>query len=223
MILARLLTIAFLMVGTVAMPSQPHTKDKKQAVHTVVVKNNKDVEGKALLDYITKRCNANRIPVRLVHNIIHVESKWRYADDGDVVGDAFVQSSEDAYGLMQIQLPTAQDMMESDTITAQDLMSNNILNVECGIRYLAWLRNYYDGNWYFAIAAYNRGILNVNRDIKNGYKPLNDYVYTVSTGVFFGKKTTRTMETAIARLANKPSFAQEVIAEATLLKASQSR
>ena len=222
MILARLLTIAFLMVGTVAMPSQPLPKEKKQAENTVVT-NNTAGEGKALLDYITKRCNANRIPVRLVHNVIHVESKWRFADDGDVVGSALVQSSEDAYGLMQIQLPTAQDMMETDTITAQDLMSNNILNVECGIRYLAWLRNYYDGNWYFAIAAYNRGILNVNRDIKNGYKPLNDYVYTVSTSVFFGKKTTRSMETALAKLANKSSFAQEVIAEVTLLKASQSR
>lgn len=212
MISAKTLIVALLFLVVMVVPTRVVNTEKLEDATTASFTNN----GEVLLSYIKMKCDEHKIPVRLVHNIIKVESKWRYPKDGEVVGSSLVCSTEDAYGLMQVQLMTAQEMMETDTITRTQLMDDNILNVESGIRYISWLRKYYHGNWYFAIAAYNRGIRGVNQDIRNGLNPINGYVNSVTNGVFFGKKTTEKMEIELSKLREKASFQDAVIAEVAL-------
>jgi len=219
LMIARLLTTIFLLF-LIAAPSRISNAENKNVQDESFVSVSAPVEsevdgGQLLLSYIKERCRAHKVPVRLVHNVIRIESRWRHADKSQIVGDALLQSSEDAYGLMQVRLPTAQDILDTDTLTSRQLMTDNFVNVEAGIAYLAWLRSYYHGNWYFALAAYNRGILYVNRDIRNGYIPLNEYVYTASVGVFFGKKTTERMDAELSTLREKVNFQDGVIARVT--------
>ena len=158
---------------------------------------------KATISYIKRRCKETRIPERLVFNIIRIESSWKYPDVGELIGDSLVQSNRSAYGLMQVQIPTAWEMMEDSTLTEDMLMANDTLNAESGIRYLVWLRNYYRGNYYFAITAYNRGISNVDADLEKGYDPTSEYTIASTKGVFFGKTITQTMHDEMEFLREK--------------------
>jgi soluble lytic murein transglycosylase-like protein len=124
-----------------------------------------------LLTYISVRCKQERIPVKLVHNIIHEESRWRHRGPGEVVGTALIESPDPSYGLMQIMLPTAWEVMEDTTITKEQLMTDDILNVECGIRYLSKLKHAFHGNMYHAAIAYNRGTRNVRKSLQVGTNP----------------------------------------------------
>lgn len=72
-----------------------------------------------------------------------------------------------AYGLMQVTENTARDIakqMDMD-ITASDLDDPD-LNMEIGCYYLRFLYNYY-GNIDVALAAYNGGMGNVNKWLKD--------------------------------------------------------
>ena len=132
-----------------------------------------------VLKYIEYRCQQESIPIKLVHNLIQRESNWRYPEKGQILGVKLVKSNKKAYGLMQLQLPTAIEMMEDNTLTEYDLMTNDVLNTDAGIRYLVWLREYYHGNMKLTLAAYNRGIKRVNNDLKIGKTPLNNYVHNI--------------------------------------------
>lgn len=65
-----------------------------------------------------------------------------------------------SYGLMQIKLSTAKDMGFKGTLN--DLFIPKI-NIKYSVRYLNWLCEYYNGDIFKAMDAYNRGIGNVNR------------------------------------------------------------
>ncbi|WP_299028611.1 tetratricopeptide repeat protein [uncultured Thermanaerothrix sp.] len=74
--------------------------------------------------------------------------------------ESFVQSSAGAYGLMQLMPATASDLVNRygwpPNFQEQDLL-NPTINIRLGARYLALQRDYFNGNWYAALAAYNAG------------------------------------------------------------------
>ncbi len=132
-----------------------------------------------VLKYIEYRCQQESLPIKLVHSLIQNESNWKFPENGKILGVRLVKSNKKAYGLMQLQLSTAVDVMMDSTLTEYDLMTNDVLNIDAGIRYLVWLRKYYHGNIRLTLAAYNRGIKRVNNDLKIRKNPLNNYVYSV--------------------------------------------
>ena len=71
-------------------------------------------------------------------------------------------SYANAYGAMQIQVPTANDNW-SDKVTANMLLTDLDLNVHISMKLLARLRKKY-GSWQVALGAYNSG-----RPIVNEY------------------------------------------------------
>ena len=71
-------------------------------------------------------------------------------------------------------------------------LKNPEKNIQIGVKYFEKLVNYYNGNYYLAITAYNAGIGTVSRWIENGiikedgsniekvpYKETNNYVRKV--------------------------------------------
>lgn len=200
----RVLLFTVILSSMLFAPNFIHDSTKPMKLDSIIfVPNTPDNNGKSTIAYIKRRCKETRIPERLVFNTIRIESSWKYPTGNEIVGDSMVQSNRSAYGLMQIQLPTAWEMMDDTTITENMLMKNDTLNVEIGIRYLVWLRNYYHGNFYFAITAYNRGISNVDADIDVGYNPASSFTLVTTKGVFFGKTTTRKMREEMQLLREK--------------------
>ncbi len=106
-------------------------------------------------DYIEQFAEENNLDTRLIYSIIAVESGYRE----DVISNA------NAIGLMQIKLETAQDMM-NDTITDANLLIPEI-NIKCGCKYVRYLIDYYKGDLFYALCAYNAGLGNVNTWIQN--------------------------------------------------------
>ncbi len=74
--------------------------------------------------------------------------------------ETFVQSSAGAYGLLQLMPATATDLVSRygwpPDFEEQDLL-NPMVNIRLGARYLALQRDYFNNNWYAALAAYNAG------------------------------------------------------------------
>ncbi|MCX8025488.1 MAG: transglycosylase SLT domain-containing protein, partial [Thermanaerothrix sp.] len=74
--------------------------------------------------------------------------------------ESFVQSSAGAYGLMQLMPSTAADLASRydwpSDFQEEDLLNPGV-NIRLGARYLALQRDYFNGNWYAALAAYNAG------------------------------------------------------------------
>lgn len=74
--------------------------------------------------------------------------------------ESFVQSSAGAYGLLQLMPSTAADLVNRygwpPDFQERDLLNPGV-NVRLGARYLALQRDYFNNNWYAALAAYNAG------------------------------------------------------------------
>lgn len=92
----------------------------------------------------------------LVAAVIETESGW----------DANAESSQGAYGLMQLMPETAQDvvargLVDPETWSAAAL-DDPQTNIELGCGYLAYLLGYFNGSVDKAIAAYNAGMGNVD-------------------------------------------------------------
>ena len=88
----------------------------------------------------------------LVAAVIETESGW----------DANAESSQGAYGLMQLMPETAQDvvargLVDPETWSAAAL-DDPQTNIELGCGYLAYLLGYFNGSVDKAIAAYNAGM-----------------------------------------------------------------
>ncbi len=73
-----------------------------------------------------------------------------------------LSSPSNAYGAMQIQVPTANHFSDY-RVTKDDLINNLELNVELSMRILSYLKKKY-GTWELALGAYNTG-----RPIVNAY------------------------------------------------------
>lgn len=124
----------------------------------------------ALYRHIDKRAKHYGFETDFIHRIIWEESQWKF--------DAI--SPEQAFGIMQLLLPTAWEIMSDSSINKHDLLENPFMNVEAGMRYLAWLREEFRGDMKLAVAAYNRGIGQVRTDILAGRNPINAYTRRIT-------------------------------------------
>ncbi len=132
-------------------------------------------KNEALLTYINQTSREYGLSLRVIHRLIEVESKWNYARRGQAIGPGMVMSNREAYGLMQVQVPTAKDILNDSTITPERLMNDHLLNVRAGIKYLAWLLELYDGDLELALISYNRGPTKVGKTLASGRFPPRGY------------------------------------------------
>ena len=110
-------------------------------------------------DIITSELNGQNILSKsLVFAIIKAESNF----------DENAKSNKDAFGLMQITFPTAQELANKEgiQITINDLYNPNV-NIKLGIRYLEYLYEIF-GDINYTILAYNAGPNRVKSWIENG-------------------------------------------------------
>ncbi len=122
-------------------------------------------ERQSLNEIVSSRCRHYHLDEKVIRRMISVESDWRI--------DAF--SSEGACGLMQILPATACDIMDDSTITSERLRTDERLNIEAGLKYLAFLRRTFSGDLKLALLAYNRGPATVQKLLAQGIDPSNGY------------------------------------------------
>ena len=104
--------------------------------------------------YVEKYAKENDIDPLLIYSIIKTESNFNEK----------AKSKSEAVGLMQIMLPTAQDVgksLETQEITEESLYNPEI-NIKIGIKYFKNLIEKY-GNYNLAIIAYNAGMGNLDK------------------------------------------------------------
>jgi len=75
--------------------------------------------------------------------------------DAESGGNPAAASRAQAYGLMQVRVPTARDMAGRD-VTVEELF-DPILNLDLGCRYLRQMLDRYRGDVRLALMAYNAG------------------------------------------------------------------
>lgn len=110
-------------------------------------------------EYVEKYAREYNIDKYMVYAIIKAESNF----------DEKAKSESNAIGLMQIMETTAietANKMELE-ITEEDLFNPEV-NIKIGLNYFAYLVEQYNNNYALAIVAYNAGIGNVDKWIKNG-------------------------------------------------------
>ena len=95
------------------------------------------------------------VPVSVVASVINVES--------DFVKDSY--SNAGAKGLMQLMDKTADEIAYKLNESNYDLFDAET-NIKFGVFYLKYLIDYYDANVFLALCAYNAGLSNVNKWIK---------------------------------------------------------
>lgn len=112
-------------------------------------------------EVIKKEAANNNMDPYLILAIIRTESKFNES----------ALSSKQAKGLMQIVDSTASDMNDKLEL-AETIDENNIydidINIALGCKYFKSLVDRYNGNYYLAICAYNAGMGNVDKWLKQG-------------------------------------------------------
>lgn len=91
-------------------------------------------------------------------------------------GNPYAVSTASAYGLTQLQIPTAR--MYDTTINAQALFSIE-QNIRVAFLHFEYLMNRYNGNWPLVLLMWNRGEGRVIDLIRSGQSPNNGYVNAV--------------------------------------------
>lgn len=132
-------------------------------------------------EYVYQYAEENNIDPLLVFAIIKAESNFNHS----------IQSSSGAIGLMQLMESTAIEMAKEvkQEIVVKEALYNPEINIKIGTFYYAYLIQHYEGNEHLALAAYNAGMGNVDKWIKEGiikadgsdlenipYKETNHYV-----------------------------------------------
>jgi soluble lytic murein transglycosylase-like protein len=111
-----------------------------------------------LYNYILKYSSEYDVPQDIAFGVANHETgyrgpfHWKY--------NPRLTSSANAYGAMQIQVPTANHFSDNK-ITKDDLLNDLELNVELSMRILSYLKNKYK-SWELALGAYNTGRPMVN-------------------------------------------------------------
>lgn len=106
-----------------------------------------------LFNYINQYSKEYNIPKNIAFGVAHKETgyngpfHWEY--------NPKQSSYANAYGAMQIQVPTA-NMFSKKKLTKADLLNDLELNVKLSMEILRYLKNKY-GSWELALGAYNTG------------------------------------------------------------------
>ena len=133
---------------------------------------------KDLHNLVAQVADSHGLEPALIEAIVQAESS----------GNPRAASRAQAYGLMQLQIPTASEVA-GRPLTAEDLFEPR-LNVDLGCRYLNQLLDYYNGDRRLALMAYNAGMGRVDgwrritRDTdeilaKHAYPATRAYVHKV--------------------------------------------
>lgn len=132
-------------------------------------------------DIVEQAATIYNVDPNLVYAIIKKESKFNL--------DATSRSG--AKGLMQIMDTTANDTVKKiDSIpnTGYDIY-DSYTNIFIGTKYISYLINHFDGNYYLAIAAYNAGMGNLKSWLDKNY-----VAYTTFDSVYNSIEYTETKE-----------------------------
>ena len=106
-------------------------------------------------EYINMYSDEYNLDKYLVMALIKTESNYIYDAHSSV-----------ASGLMQITSETAAWIAEKTDIVLDDI-NNPKTNINMGCYYLSYLLDYYNNNETLALCAYNAGMGNVNKWLKN--------------------------------------------------------
>lgn len=132
-------------------------------------------------EYVYEYAEENEIDPFLIFAIIKAESNF----------NRNIESSSGAIGLMQLMESTAIEMANEigEEVVVKEALYNPKTNIKIGTNYYSYLLEHYEGNMYLALAAYNAGMGNVDKWIKEGiikedgsdienipYKETNNYV-----------------------------------------------
>jgi soluble lytic murein transglycosylase len=113
------------------------------SIAIVVLAHKRAVE--ELWPAIVTAAGIHRLDPDLVAAIVEAESS----------GNPSAVSRAQAYGLMQVRVPTARDMTGRD-VTVDELF-DPVFNLDVGCRYLRRMLDRYDGDLRLALMAYNAG------------------------------------------------------------------
>ncbi len=111
-------------------------------------------------EYVEKYAKENNLDEMLVYAIIKAESNF----------EPNITSSSGAMGLMQIMEETAKEIAEEleYSYDTKEVLYQPETNIMLGTKYFSNLLEIYKNNINIALAAYNAGIGNVDKWIKNG-------------------------------------------------------
>lgn len=126
------------------------------AVWTLIEKSQHPTDFEEIVSRYSEEYN---VPRELIFAVIKVESDF----------DPEAKSSAGALGLMQMMPDTFEEL--TDDFLCEHLAFEDLTDPEVSIRYgtyyLAYLYRYFDYNWQNAIAAYNGGMGNVTKWLKD--------------------------------------------------------
>lgn len=149
------LLLSMFMVGGWFLVGEPLLEPFAEAVRT----HTAETRVKRHVEAIRSAASETQLEPELIAAIIFAESSGRV--------DA--HSSADAYGLMQLRLPSASDMarkLHLPAPTASDLLTNPELNVRLGAHYFRWVLDNEAGHVERSLVAYNAGRARLRQWIK---------------------------------------------------------
>ena len=110
-------------------------------------------------EYVYKYSQELEIDPMLTFAIIKTESNF----------DEKIESKSGAVGLMQLMDKTAQEQAEKLQIEyKKEILYNPEVNLKLGLNYFNMLFDYFEQNYVLAFAAYNAGLGNVQKWVKEG-------------------------------------------------------
>lgn len=115
----------------------------------------KKIYPKSYSEYVEKYSKKYNVDEKLIYAVIKEESNF----------NKDISSKRNAIGLMQLVQSTA-DEIGNDIGIENINLKNPEVNIQIGTKYLSNLLKKYDGNVEIAIVAYNAGIGNVDKWIK---------------------------------------------------------
>lgn len=102
--------------------------------------------------YIEDICASEGVPPSIVKGVVWLESNF----DITAYRYNYLNPADRSYGLMQLTLPTAQEIWGTSSKVAESNLYDPIFNIWLGTRYLKTQYSKY-GSWEKAVAAYNAG------------------------------------------------------------------
>jgi hypothetical protein len=120
--------------------------------------NKKTSENILIYYYLIKYSEQFDVPLDIAFAVAKAESGYHGLFHWDY--NSKVKSSANAYGVMQIRIPTANEFHDS-TLTKEDLLNNPELNIMLSMKILKHNKDKY-GSWELALGAYNTGKPKIN-------------------------------------------------------------